>query len=153
MTVRRLNHPLWLDGADTAYPVLSQRLDVDVAVIGAGITGVTAAFLLKQAGRRVALLESDGLCAGATGYTTAKLTVGHNLVYRELIDSFGIEAARRYARSNQEAIERVAAIVEEHAFDCDFERAANFVYTEHAGSRADVELEAEAARSAGRRTD
>ena len=113
--MRRLNSPLWLDGADTNYPAMNGAVDVDVAVVGAGITGTTAAYLLKRAGRSVALLESDRICAGATGYTTAKLTVGHSLVYRELIDSFGVETARRYARSNQQAIESVAGIVDSMA--------------------------------------
>ncbi|HUQ23153.1 MAG TPA: FAD-dependent oxidoreductase [Gaiellaceae bacterium] len=147
--MRRLNNPFWLAEAHSAYPALTEPIEVDVAVVGAGITGTTAAYLLKREGLSVALLESDRLCAGATGYTTAKLTVGHSLVYRELIDSFGVETARAYARSNQEAIERVAAIVDEHVLDCDFERAGNYVYTEARGSAGKIEREAEAARAAG----
>ena len=50
--MRRLNSPLWLDGADTNYPAVNDAVDVDVAVVGAGITGTTAAYLLKRAGRR-----------------------------------------------------------------------------------------------------
>ena len=113
------------------------------------ITGATAAYLLKRAGKSVALLESDRICAGATGYTTAKLTVGHSLVYRELIDSFGVETARRYASSNQQAIESVADIVKEHGLDCDFERASNYVYTETSASTHEIEREVDAARRAG----
>ena len=147
--MRRLNSPLWLDGADTDYPPVDGVVEVDVAVVGAGITGTTAAYLLKRAGKKVALLESDRICAGATGYTTAKLTVGHSLVYRELIDSFGVETARRYARSNQQAIESVAGIVDEHGLDCDFERASNYVYTETSASTREIEREVDAARRAG----
>ena len=127
---RRLNRSLWLEGAESAYPRLTNDLDVDVAVIGAGITGVTAAHLLKQSGKTVALVESNAIGHGATGYTTAKLTVGHSLIYADLVDSFGEETARLYARSNQEAIARVGALVTKHAIDCDFEQASNFVYTE-----------------------
>jgi glycine/D-amino acid oxidase-like deaminating enzyme/nitrite reductase/ring-hydroxylating ferredoxin subunit len=147
--MRRVNNPLWLDGADTSYPAVKGVVHVDVAVVGAGITGATTAYLLKRAGRSVALLESDRICAGATGYTTAKLTVGHSLVYQELIESLGIETARHYARSNQRAIESVAGIVAEHGLDCDFERASNFVYTEISDSAREIEREAEAARRAG----
>jgi len=100
-----LNRPLWLERADTSYPQLSGTISVDVAVVGAGITGATAAFLLKQAGRSVALLELNRICSGATGYTTAKLTVGHNLVYADLIRSYDVDTARRYAAGNQAAIE------------------------------------------------
>lgn len=149
MPAPRLNRPLWLEHADTRFPALERDLDVDVAVIGAGITGVTAAHLLKEAGLRVALLETSRVAFGATGYTTAKLTVGHNLVYRRLTDSYGEHAARRYADSNQEAIERVAALVAEHGIDCDFERASNYVYTEDEASAGELEREGEAARAAG----
>jgi glycine/D-amino acid oxidase-like deaminating enzyme/nitrite reductase/ring-hydroxylating ferredoxin subunit len=147
--MQHLNRPLWLKRADTSYPQLTGTVSVDVAVIGAGITGATAAFLLKQAGRSVALLELNRICSGATGYTTAKLTVGHNLVYADLIRSHDVDTARRYAAGNQAAIEHVARIVDGHAIDCDFERASNYVYVEPGSSTEEVEREAEAARAAG----
>ena len=149
MQAPRLNRSLWLEDAETRYPRLDGALEVDVAVVGAGITGATAAYLAAEAGRSVALLESGRVSHGATGYTTAKLTVGHNLVYRRLVESYGAEVARAYARSNQEAIERVASLVAEHALPCDFERTSNYVYTESEASVAELEREAEAARAAG----
>ena len=144
-----LNRPYWLEGAESDYPELAGEVDVDVAVVGAGITGVTAAHLLKQSGRSVALLEANRIAFGATGYTTAKLTVGHGLVYARLLESFGEEAARRYARSNQEAIERIASLVAAHGIDCEFERASNYVYAEDEASVGDIRAEADAARAAG----
>ncbi|HVM17806.1 MAG TPA: FAD-dependent oxidoreductase [Gaiellaceae bacterium] len=147
--MQQLNTPLWLDGADTRYAPLDGDADVDVAVVGAGITGVTAAHLLKQAGLRVALLETGAVGSGATGYTTAKLTVGHGVVYRDLVGKHGVEVARAYARSNQEAIEQVAALVDTHRIDCDFERASNYVYAESRGEAGQIEEEVGAARAAG----
>jgi glycine/D-amino acid oxidase-like deaminating enzyme/nitrite reductase/ring-hydroxylating ferredoxin subunit len=144
-----LNRPYWLDDADTEFPPLAGEVAVDVAVIGAGITGATAAYLLAREGRSVALLETNRICHGATGYTTAKLTVGHSLVYSELVESFDVDVARLYARSNQEAIERVAAIVAEHGIECDLERAPNYVYAESDAKAADVRREVDAARAAG----
>ena len=131
------------------YPSLQDALEVDVAVIGAGITGVTAAYLLAQHGTSVALVERGGVAHGATGYTTAKLTVGHAVIYRHLVESFGVEVARGYAASNQQALDWIAAVVEERGIDCDFERTANFVYTESAAHVQELEREAEAARAAG----
>jgi glycine/D-amino acid oxidase-like deaminating enzyme/nitrite reductase/ring-hydroxylating ferredoxin subunit len=144
-----LNRPFWLEGAGSRYPSLSGELDVDVAVVGAGITGVTTAYLLKRAGKSVALLEQSSVGFGATGYTTAKLTVGHNLIYRDLIETHGEDAARLYARSNQEAIEQIAATVAEHELDCDLEGTSNFVYGESPASVGELEQELEAARTAG----
>jgi glycine/D-amino acid oxidase-like deaminating enzyme/nitrite reductase/ring-hydroxylating ferredoxin subunit len=144
-----LNRPFWLEGAGPRYGSLSGELDVDVAVVGAGITGVTTAYLLKQAGKSVALLEQSSIGFGATGYTTAKLTVGHSLIYRDLIDRHGEEAARLYARSNQEAIEHIAAIAAEHDLECDLEGTSNFVYAESPASVGELERELVAARAAG----
>lgn len=144
-----LNRPLWLEHADTAYAPLAGDVSVDVAVIGAGITGVTAAHLLTEAGKSVALLEANRIGYGATGYTTAKLTVGHSLIYKDLISSFDEGTAGRYARSNQEAIELVAELVRAHRLDCDFERASNYVYVESSSSVSDLEAEVDAARRAG----
>jgi glycine/D-amino acid oxidase-like deaminating enzyme/nitrite reductase/ring-hydroxylating ferredoxin subunit len=147
--MRLLNRPLWLEDAETAYPVLTGEIAVDVAVVGAGITGVTTALLLKQAGKTVALIEANWLSSGATGYTTAKLTVGHGLIYADLVQECGPEVAHRYASSNQQAIEHVARLVEEHELDCDFERASNYLYVEPGSPTRDLEREAEAARQAG----
>ena len=97
----------------------------------------------------VALLEMNRIGYGATGYTTAKLAVGHSLVYAALTESFDVETASRYARSNQEAIEQVARLVSELSIECDFERAPNYVYTESDESVGDIEREVEAARAAG----
>ena len=149
MEAPRLNRSLWLEDAAGAYPSLAGEVEADVAVVGAGITGATAAYLLAEGGRSVVLLESSRVGYGATGYTTAKLTVGHNLVYRRLVDAYGVETARGYARSNAEALERVAALVAEHGLECDFERAPNYVYTEREESVADLQRELEAARAAG----
>lgn len=151
MEAPRLNRSLWLAESEPGYPALEGDADdvVDAVVVGAGITGATTAFLLAEAGASVALLDSSRVAHGATGYTTAKLTVGHNIVYRTLVGSYGEEVARRFARSNGEAIERVAGLVARHALDCDFERATNYVYAERPESVPELEEEAEAARAAG----
>jgi glycine/D-amino acid oxidase-like deaminating enzyme/nitrite reductase/ring-hydroxylating ferredoxin subunit len=120
-----------------------------VAVIGAGIMGLTAATLLKRAGKTVAVIEAERIVRGATGYTTAKVTSGHGVIYSELTKTFGAEGARVYAESNQGAVERVARFVEEDGIDCDFERKTNYVY---AASKEDVgliEQEVDAAKRCG----
>jgi glycine/D-amino acid oxidase-like deaminating enzyme len=119
----------WLaTSPDTDYPPLAVDVEVDVAVIGAGITGVIAAFLLKQGGKTVALLDSKRIVRGATGYTTAKLTAGHGVIYAELIERFGAEGARTYAESNQAGVEKVAALSEELGIDCDLEGQRRVVH-------------------------
>jgi glycine/D-amino acid oxidase-like deaminating enzyme/nitrite reductase/ring-hydroxylating ferredoxin subunit len=86
---------------------------------------------------------------GTTGHTTAKLTVGHNLVYSDLIERYGVEVARLYAESNQAAIELIAGIVDSEAIECDWERASNYVYTENPDRVSDLKRELDSARRAG----
>jgi glycine/D-amino acid oxidase-like deaminating enzyme/nitrite reductase/ring-hydroxylating ferredoxin subunit len=141
-------HPsFWIESTpETSYPTLAAGISVDVAVIGAGITGLTAAALLKRAGKTVAVVEAKQIVRGASGYTTAKVTAGHGVIYSELTKTFGAEGARMYAEANQAALDRVARFVEEAGIECDFERKANYVY-------AETEAEASGARARGRRRE
>jgi glycine/D-amino acid oxidase-like deaminating enzyme/nitrite reductase/ring-hydroxylating ferredoxin subunit len=141
---------LWIETTpETDYPALEGDVEVDDVVVGAGITGVTTAWMLKREGRRVALVEMLRLGEGATGFTTAKLTVGHNLIYADLLKRHGEETARAYAASNQWAIERLEDLVSGEGIDCDWERTSNYVYTEDETRLGDLEEELEAARGAG----
>jgi glycine/D-amino acid oxidase-like deaminating enzyme/nitrite reductase/ring-hydroxylating ferredoxin subunit len=148
--VEPANRSLWIETTPaTAYPTLEDEVEVDVAVVGAGITGVMTAWLLKREGRRVALVEMLRVGEGATGYTTAKLTVGHNLIYANLAKEHGDEKARIYAASNQWAIERLEELVSGEGIECDWERAPNYVYTEDGTRLSDLREELEGARRAG----
>ena len=141
---------LWLATAEVdEFPALEGDIEVDVAVVGAGITGVTVAHLLKQEGKSVALLEMRRIGLGTTGNTTAKLTVGHSLVYAKLSSSHGPAAARLYAESNREAISQMDTLAAELGIDCDWEPASNYVYTESSGRLDKLEEELEAMRRAG----
>jgi len=134
---------------ETSYPELSRDISVDVAVVGAGITGVTAAILLKRAGKTVALLDWNRIARGATGYTTAKVTSGHGVAYGRLTDTFGEQGARVYAESNQSAIERIAELAQTGGIECDFERKANYVVAEKEKERTQLEQEAEVMQKLG----
>jgi glycine/D-amino acid oxidase-like deaminating enzyme/nitrite reductase/ring-hydroxylating ferredoxin subunit len=121
----------WIDSTPkTTYPSLENSISVDVAIVGGGIVGLTAATLLKRAGKTVAVIESKQIVTGVTGHTTAKLTVLHQLIYADLIKQIGEEKARLYAESNLAGIERVAAFVEEEQIDCDFSRQSSYTFAE-----------------------
>jgi glycine/D-amino acid oxidase-like deaminating enzyme/nitrite reductase/ring-hydroxylating ferredoxin subunit len=131
------------------FPAQHDDVDVDVVVIGAGIVGVVAATLLKEAGRTVALLDARRLVEGATGYTTAKLTSAHGLIYEHLVESFGAEGARIYGEANEAGIDWIAGRVERDGIDCGFERAPHFVYSEEPEKASELSAEADAAAAAG----
>src|ERR671917_2072917 len=103
---------LWIDTTpETSFPSLAGDVSVDVAVIGGGITGITAATLLRRAGRTVALVESKRVIRGVTGYTTAKVTSSHGVIYNELAARFGDDTARAYGASQQAALAQIARFV------------------------------------------
>ncbi|MFI6207749.1 FAD-dependent oxidoreductase [Streptomyces sp. NPDC051041] len=146
----RVNGSYWLQTAPGGtYPALEDDLDVDVAVIGGGIAGLSTAWELARAGRSVAVLEAGRIAAGVTGHTTAKFTALHGLVYDKLRRTRGPEGARLYARSQSEAVERAAGIVAELGIDCDWERRSAYTYACDAGRVDELRAEAAAAREAG----
>ena len=132
-----------------AFPRLEGPVEADVIVVGGGIVGVVTALLLKREGRRVVLVELGRIGQGTTGRTTAKVTVGHGLVYGELAAAHGCAAARVYAEANAAAIAELEETVRREGVDCDWETAANCVYTVDPGRVSDLEAEVEAARLAG----
>jgi glycine/D-amino acid oxidase-like deaminating enzyme/nitrite reductase/ring-hydroxylating ferredoxin subunit len=133
----------------TAYPRLEGDGTCDVAVVGGGITGLTAALLLQRRGVNTTLIEAGPICAGATGYTTAKVTALHGLIYGDLVAGVGEERARAYATANQHAIEMIATLVEQLQIDCDFEPRPAFTYTESPDQIDRIEAEADAAQRCG----
>ncbi|WP_051317266.1 FAD-dependent oxidoreductase [Ectobacillus panaciterrae] len=121
--------PYWRDSAElSSFPKLSQDIQVDAAVIGGGISGITTAYLLAKEGLTVALLEADKILNGTTGHTTAKITAQHNLIYDELISHFGKEKARLYYEANSNALQFVKQIIADRNISCDFSEEDAYLY-------------------------
>jgi glycine/D-amino acid oxidase-like deaminating enzyme/nitrite reductase/ring-hydroxylating ferredoxin subunit len=142
---------LWLDTVERAEPgpPLARDLRVDVAVLGAGITGITTAGFLVGDGAQVAILEARRIGLGATGYTTAKLSSLHGLTYASLARRHGEELARLYGDANESGIRRIEAIAAGQGIDCDLARKPNFTYTESPEEREQIEAEVDAATRLG----
>ncbi len=150
-SLRETNPSLWVattshgESFTTGPP--PQR--VDVAVVGAGIVGLTTALLLKRTGARVAVLEARRVAAGATGYNTAKLTSLHGVTYQRLLSSHGEELTRLYGEANEAGIRRIEEITGELGIDCDLRRKPNLTYAEDPSDRETIEREVDAAQRVG----
>jgi glycine/D-amino acid oxidase-like deaminating enzyme/nitrite reductase/ring-hydroxylating ferredoxin subunit len=142
--------PYWMVSAETPeYPLLTEDISVDVAVVGAGIAGISAAYELAHRGHTVALLEAGRIAAGVTGATTAKVSVLHGARYHHLADKLGTETAETYATTQTMAMEHVADTVARLGIDCELERQPAFAWGETEQEAELLRAEADAARRAG----
>ncbi|MFI6336407.1 FAD-dependent oxidoreductase [Streptomyces sp. NPDC050535] len=140
----------WMATApSTSLSPLAVDTETDVVVVGGGIAGLSTAWELVRAGLRVVVLEADRIAAGVTGHTTAKVSALHGLVYDRLLSTRGEQAARLYARSQQEAVEHLAGVCAELHIDCGWERRPAFTYTTRPENLSALRAEATAARAAG----
>ena len=112
----------WLEsGGPASFRKLDKDITVDVAVVGGGITGLTAAYLLAAAGKSVAVLER-GRCAQAeTGQTTAHLSMVTDMRLTDLVKRVGRPHAQAAWDAGLAAIAQIDAAVRQHAIDCRFE--------------------------------
>lgn len=115
-----------------AWPPLDGNLDVDVAIIGGGITGLSAALALVEAGRHVVVIDAGELAGGETARTTAHLTECPDARARSLIDKFGVEQARASWEAGRAAIRHIEATILNHGIACDFRRTQGYLFSEHA---------------------
>jgi len=140
----------WLSStSQTDYPVLSDDIQADVAIIGGGITGIATAYLLSQQGVKAVILEANHILQGTTGHTTAKITSQHGLIYNRLKTQLGQELAQQYAEANESAIRLIEQIARNNQIECDFKPESAYIFTEREGYVSQIEDEVQAATSLG----
>jgi glycine/D-amino acid oxidase-like deaminating enzyme/nitrite reductase/ring-hydroxylating ferredoxin subunit len=141
----------WQDSASVPrYPALGRDLTVDVVIAGAGITGLTAAYLLKRAGRSVAVIDRDRAGGVDTGHTTAHLTCVTDLDLPELVEHFGRDHAQAVWDAGLAAIAEIETIVADEGIDCHWEWVPGYRFAAPAanGEEEGRRLEEEAALAA-----
>jgi glycine/D-amino acid oxidase-like deaminating enzyme/nitrite reductase/ring-hydroxylating ferredoxin subunit len=133
------------------FPPLRANLSVDVAIVGGGITGISAAAQLVRAGRSVVVLEANVLGAGTTGYSTGNLYAPVSEGISRLSKTWGQQMLGDVMRSRLSAIKLISQNVSEHRINCDFKRQSWSLYSTE-GSAADlarIEMEYDAAHRTG----
>lgn len=108
---------------------LKNDIETEVAVIGAGITGILTAYQLQETGKQVVVLEANRIASGQTRNTTAKITSQHGLIYHTLLENLGKEKATAYAMANEKAIQEYRRIIDVEQIDCDFEETCAYLYS------------------------
>lgn len=144
------NPSLWVATTPAgSFPQLESDCTADVAIVGAGITGLSAALMLAREGLDVVVLEAGQVCAGTTGYTTAKLSSLHGLTYSPLQQDHGKDKAQLYGAAAEAAIAWVAELIDQQAIECDFERRPAYTYTQEDARVLDIRAEVDTARDLG----
>src|SRR5205814_7658063 len=128
---------------------LQQDITADVCVIGAGIAGVTIAYLAARENRQVILVDDGPGGVGMTGRTTAQLVNAIDDRYIDLEKFLGEECARLTADSHTAAIDCAEGIARDHKIDCDFERLDGYLFLPPGGSVKELMEELEAIHRAG----
>jgi glycine/D-amino acid oxidase-like deaminating enzyme/nitrite reductase/ring-hydroxylating ferredoxin subunit len=146
--------PYWSHAALPQFSRLERNLTVDVVVIGGGITGLTAAYLLTHDGRRVAVLDRDRCGSIDTGHTTAHLTCVMDTPLTKLVASFGEDHARAAWDAGLAAIAQIDGIVRQERIACGFAWVPGYLHVPVADAAPgrgplDLEREAELAHSLG----
>ncbi|AMV17252.1 FAD-dependent oxidoreductase [Planctomyces sp. SH-PL14] len=138
---------LWMEGHQPRFEAASQPQTFDVAIVGGGITGLTAGYFLKQSGKKVCVIEKGQIGGGETGHTSAHLAYPIDLRPTELSRTFGKDGLRLTLEAGVTAIDAIETIVMDLGIDCGFQRVPGFLHAslkeardETAALKADFEL-------------
>ncbi|MGD7022976.1 FAD-dependent oxidoreductase [Rossellomorea vietnamensis] len=122
--------PYWRESVSfDSYPPLSQDTEVEIAIVGGGIAGITAGYELAKQGKKVAIIEAGSILNGTTGHTTAKITAQHGLIYDELIQHFGVDLTKTYYQANNDALQYIKQNVRDLQIECDLTEEDAYVYS------------------------
>lgn len=125
------NLSLWLkDGISSKIPKLEKDMNCDVCIVGAGITGITIAYMLNELGYKVVLIDKGLPFHLTSGNTTAKFTFQHGLIYSEIFKKYNLEKAKLYYESQLDGLNLVRTLIERHTISCDFKETSSIIYEE-----------------------
>lgn len=145
---RSMTKSCWMENSNSAFGELQEDIDAAVCVVGAGIAGLTTAYLLQREGLNVVVVDSGQVGGGETSKSTAHITHALDDRYLNLEKMHGADGSRKAAESHTAAIQVIDDIVQREHIDCEFQRIDGYLF---AGSDQSNELvsERDAAQRAG----
>jgi glycine/D-amino acid oxidase-like deaminating enzyme/nitrite reductase/ring-hydroxylating ferredoxin subunit len=141
---------IWMTTVEIpSRPPLTKDINRDVCIVGAGVAGLTTAYLLADAGQSVVILDDGAIASGETSRTTAHLVNALDDRYFEIESMHGEKGARLAAESHTAAIDQIEKIVTKENIDCHFERLDGYLFMPPGESSDLLDKELEAAHRAG----
>jgi glycine/D-amino acid oxidase-like deaminating enzyme/nitrite reductase/ring-hydroxylating ferredoxin subunit len=145
-----MTQSIWYSNFDVpTRPKLTENLTVDACIVGAGVAGLTVAYTLARAGRRVVVVDLGQVGGGESGRTTAHLTNALDDRYIAVEKAHGADGARMAAESHSAAIDKIEQIVREEQIDCDFTRLNGYLFLGADDETSLINRELAAAHRAG----
>lgn len=124
------NYSIWKENVELpSFKKLNENKDVDVLIIGGGMTGINTLYQLRKSSLEVLLVEQNKIGMGVTVNSTGKLTYLQQDLYEKIIKNFDVETARNYLDSQRYAIDLACNVIEEENIDCNLLEAPSYVYS------------------------
>lgn len=137
---------IWVKSVpDINFKALDGNKSTDVLIVGGGIAGILCAYRLWKSGADCMLVEAGRICQGITKNTTAKITLGHGIIYDKLIKTFGENKARLYLNAQLQAMKEYSKLCAD--IDCDYQIMDNYVYS--LANKCEIENEVNALKTLG----
>lgn len=146
-----INTSLWQMNVEDFQPAkdTTGRTSFDVIVVGGGVTGVTTALQLQNAGMKCILLEAHSLCFGTTGGTTAHLNSFFDTSYNEIKKGFGEDAIHLVANAASRALDLYNSNIETYKIDCGYEQKDGYLYSQDEKQTEELDKIFNASKQAG----
>ena len=124
------NTSIWNDiKSGFNFSSLNEDINVDVLIIGGGMTGISTAYHLRESGLNVCVVVKNKLCCGVTSRTTGKLTYLQENIYSKLLKYHSLEKVKLYLESQIFAMNMVVDIIEKNKIDCNLEKVRSYVFS------------------------
>ena len=121
-----IKNSYWLDYKYDPSEPLTKNIDVDIAIIGGGVTGISAAYYLSDSKLKVALIEKHTIASGSSGRSSGALVPGLGIDFWEHVVNFGEKRAALIYKETQNIIKDIATIINEQKIDCDFHALSSY---------------------------
>lgn len=143
----------WLDNPYTPRPALSGPIETDVVIIGAGITGVSAAYHCAKRGLKTVIIEKNTVASGAAGKNGGMVVEGLSIPFCSAVERMGFELAKHSWGRTVESRSLVQSLIKKYAIECDFRQPGSLLVSSSLVEDEFLRKEAEMRTKAGFRVE